>query len=200
MKDLEKPSRVLDAIYNRASVRSFKKQEVERDIIEKLLTAGTLAPSSGNMQPWEFIVVTAKERKKELVHCTYFGYFSKGTNHQYWIADAGAIIVVCTNIKRTKARYGEPGADWSPIDAAAATENILLAATALGLAGCWVGGFNKSKLKKLLKIPSYVKPIGMIPIGYPKGQTERKYRLPLKWVCHSGQYNIPFIEDDEGVK
>lgn len=194
---MSKQPTILDAIYKRASVRSFQKKEIEKETVIELLTAATLAPSSGNMQPWEFIVVTEEEQKKRLVECTYFGYFSKGANYQYWIADAGLIIVVCANLKRTAARYGESGKQWAPIDAAAATENILLAATGLGLASCWVGGFNEEKIKEVLNIPAYVKPIGMIPIGYPKEPISRKYRMPLKWVTHDGKYNVPFFKENE---
>jgi nitroreductase len=192
------PMDIIETIQKRASVRSFLIKEVSDEIIMELLTSATLAPSSGNMQPWEFIVIKDEGQKGKLVGCTFLGYFSKGTDYQTWIGDAGVILVVCANLKRTVARYGEPGKEWAAIDVAAATENILLTATGLGLAGCWVGGFNEEKLKSILKIPTYVKPIGMIPIGYPDGETKRKYRMPLKWVTHNGEYNIPFFKDDEG--
>jgi nitroreductase len=183
----------IQAIYERASVRSFQTKEIPKETIIKLLEAGTFAPSSGNMQPWEFIIVQSPEQKKKLVTCTFFGYFSKGANYQHWLADAGVIIVACANVKRTVARYGEAGKDWASIDTAAAVENILLTAVSLGLAGCWVGGFREKELKDLLQIPPYVKPIGLIPIGYPAEQTKRKYRMPLKWVTHDGEYNQPYI-------
>jgi nitroreductase len=185
----------LDIIQSRASVRSFLKKDIPEEYILELLTSATLAPSSGNMQPWEFIVVREEEQKQALVKCTYFGYFSKGENYQNWIADAGVIFIVCANLKRTCARYGESGKEWAPIDVAASTENILLTATGLGLAGCWVGGFNEEKIKKHLKIPPYVKPIGMVPIGFPSGDTKRKYRMDLKWITHEGEYNNPYFKE-----
>jgi nitroreductase len=184
-----------DVIENRASIRSFLKQEIPENYILKLLTSATLAPSSGNMQPWEFIVVREEQLKKALVTCTYFGYFSKGENYQTWIADAGVIFVVCANLKRTCARYGESGKEWAPIDVAASTENLLLTATGLGLSGCWVGGFDERKLKNLLNIPPYVKPIGLVPIGFPSVQTKRKDRMDLKWVTHEGVYNNPYFKE-----
>jgi nitroreductase len=194
---MEKPMSILEAINKRASTRSFIRKEIDGKTIEALLTSATFAPSSGNMQPWEFIVVKEQSLKDQLVECTFLGYFSKGSDFQTWIGEAGVIFIVCANVKRTVARYGEPGKEWAAIDVAAATENLLLTATGLGLAGCWVGGFNEEKLKSILKIPSYVKPIGMIPVGYPKGVTERKYRMPLKWITHDGQYNVPYFKDGE---
>lgn len=188
MSKLNKPQ-IPDVILKRASVRSFLPDPVPQEYIIQMLTAGTLAPSSGNMQPWEFIVVQDPEQKQELVTCTYIGYFSKGSNYQQWIGDAGVVFVVCANQKRTVARYGQDGKEWSIIDVSAATENILLTATALGLGACWVGGFNEARVKQLLDIPAYVKIIGLIPVGYPLEQTERKYRMPLSLITHDGKYN-----------
>jgi nitroreductase len=195
MKKDENGPLFFDVIQNRASVRSFEKKEVPDLYIKRLLESAILAPSSGNMQPWEFIVVKQNVQKQALVKCTYFGYFSKGENYQSWIADAGVIFIVCANLKRTCARYGEDGKEWAPIDVAAATENMLLAATSLGLAGCWVGGFNEQKIKELLKIPPYVKPIGMVPIGFPNDHTKRKYRIDIKWLTHDGEYNQPYFKE-----
>ncbi|MBM7662140.1 nitroreductase [Bacillus mesophilus] len=195
MMSRENEQLFFDVIERRASVRSFKQKEIPETYIKRLLETAISAPSSGNMQPWEFIIIKKENQKHELVKCTYFGYFSKGENYQTWIAYAGLIIVVCANLKRTCARYGVDGKEWAPIDVAAATENILLAATSLGLAGCWVGGFDEQKLKEYLNIPSYVKPIGMVPIGFPKGTTTRKYRMDLKWLTHDGVYNQPYFKE-----
>ena len=187
----------LKLIYDRVSIRVFQPKKVENHLIEELLNAGITAPTSGNMQPWEFIVIKDDAQKREIVTCTYFAYFSNGASYQNWIGNAGVIIVACANLKRTQARYGEDGKEWAQIDTAACIENILIAAPAFGLAGCWVGGFNEEKLKGMLNIPSYVKPIGMLPIGYPKEFAERKNRMPLKWMTHDGMYNIPYFKDEQ---
>src|SRR5690625_194246 len=167
---------------SRVSHRSFTSEPINDDIIEFLLTCGITAPSNGNMQPWEFIVIRDEGIKTKIVECTYFGYFSKGGDHQDWILDAPVIIVACANQKRTKARYGQMGMLGSIIDTAAAIENILLATAGIGLASCWVGGFNEKRVKKVLNVPRQVKPVGLLPIGHPKGNGERKHRLPIKLV------------------
>src|SRR5699024_2787776 len=106
-----------------------------------------------------------------------------------WILDAPVIIVACANQKRTKARYGQMGMLGSIIDTAAAIENILLATAGIGLASCWVGGFNEKKVKKVLNVPRQVKPDGLLPIGQTKGNGKRKHRLSMKLVRHENYYN-----------
>src|SRR5690625_7046357 len=86
------------------------------------------------MQPWEFIVVKTPEKKREIVSTTFTGYFAGEDNQQTWLNDAGFLLVLAANIKRTKARYGEAGSQyWPIIDATIAGEHAVLAATALGL-------------------------------------------------------------------
>ncbi|GGK35058.1 hypothetical protein GCM10010965_30020 [Caldalkalibacillus thermarum] len=127
------------------------------------------------------------------IKLTFSGYYAQGANHQHWIKNAGVIIVACANLKRTTARYGEPGREWALLDAAAAIQNMLLTAIALGLSGCWVGGFHEEQLQRLLNIPPYVKPVGLLPLGYAAEKPKRKNRMPLKWVTHKNRYNFPYF-------
>ncbi|MGG4495024.1 nitroreductase family protein [Brevibacillus reuszeri] len=189
-----KSNYAIPAIFERVSKRKFTEQPIAPEILEQLLLAATRAPSSGNMQPWEFIVIDEPATKQEIVRSTYNGYFSKGKNYQYWIADAAVVIVACTNVKRTVARYGPAGKEWALIDSAAAVQNLLLTATALGLSGCWVGGINEQAIKTKLQIPDYVRIIGLVPIGYSVEDASPKSRLPLKWVTHHNAYNVPFYD------
>ncbi|MED4781116.1 nitroreductase family protein [Brevibacillus choshinensis] len=184
----------IPAIFQRVSKRKFTKQPIASEMVEQLLLAGTRAPSSGNMQPWEFIVIDDPAKKQEIVKSTFSGYFSKGMNYQYWIADAAVVIVACSNVKRTVARYGPAGREWALIDSAAAVQNILLTATALGLSGCWVGGINEQDIKESLHIPDDVRIIGLVPIGYSEEKALPKSRLPLKWVTHRNEYNVPYYD------
>lgn len=185
----KKQEEVWNLFDKRSSIRSFINKKIDEETIKFLLECGVTAPSSGNMQPWEFIVVRDEKIKKKIVECTYFGYFSKGGDHQNWILEASIIIVACANQKRTRARYGETGNLSSIIDTSAAIENILLAASGIGLGGCWVGGVNEEKLKEILKIPSEVKPVGILPIGYPKEDVERKHRMESEIIRHNDYYN-----------
>lgn len=176
-------------IFNlRASVRSFTGKQVCDEVINQIISCAIKAPSSGNMQPWEFVVIKSKEKKAEIVEATFTGYFASGSNHQKWLLDAGFLMVVGANLKRTKARYGDLGEYWPIIDTAAAIENSLLAASALGLGSCWIGGYDEEKIKSAVKFPSYIKPVGVIAIGYTKTPTERQNRLPIELVKHDESY------------
>ena len=124
---LNPASRPVPVIYERVSSRSFQNKPVPMNVLEEILTAGTMAPTSGNMQPWEFIVIDDSEIKEKMVdHTTFGGYFSKGAKSQQWIKQAGVIVVACINFKRAVARYGELGRDLAPLDTASAVKNMLL--------------------------------------------------------------------------
>ena len=176
-------------IFNlRASIRSFTPQEVSDQVIDKIISCAITAPSSGNMQPWEFVVIKSEEKKSELVDATFTGYFASGSNRQKWMLDAACIFVIGANQKRTKARYGDPGEDWSIIDTSAAVGNVLLAASALGLGSCWVGGYDEELVRRIVKFPSYIKPIGLVPIGHTQTPSVRQKRLPIDLVKHDEIY------------
>ena len=176
-------------IFNlRASVRSFISKEVSDSVINQIISCAITAPSSGNMQPWEFVVIKSEEKKVELVDATFTGYFADGSNRQKWMLDASFILVIGANQKRTKARYGSSGEDWSIIDTSAAVENVLLASSALGLGSCWVGGYDEEKVRSIVKFPPYIKPIGLVPIGYTQTPFTRQKRLPVELVKHDENY------------
>ncbi|MCS7097895.1 MAG: nitroreductase family protein [Candidatus Methanomethyliaceae archaeon] len=167
---------VFECIKRRRSVRNFKKLPVKYEDLTKILNAAILAPSAGNIQPWEFIIVTKQELKEELAEAAL---------GQYWMVDAGVIIVVCAREKDSSARYGLRGRTLYCIqDTAAAIENMLLAVTALGYGACWVGAFDEEAVRKILKIPSGVRPIALIPIGVPNEVPEPRWRMELHEVIH----------------
>ena len=157
----------LELIKRRRSVRNYRSDPVARDLLEKIVDAGRLAATAINIQPWEFIVVVDPARKKKLADITDYGKFIK---------DAGACIAVVA--KDTK-YYLEDGS--------AATENILLAATELGLGSCWVAGDKKPYAEKILSflgVPGGYKLISLVAIGYPEGDLPNPAKRPLSEVLH----------------
>lgn len=150
---------VLANIATRASVRAFKRDAVPDDLIQKLLKAGMAAPTALNAQPWHFIVIRDQGQLSSLsVASPYTGL----------LADAPLAIAVCGDI--TKKAEGDEGIYWSQ-DACAATENILLAAHAMGLGATWTGSYPieaRYKLaQKVLSLPDNLIPVSIIAIGYP---------------------------------
>lgn len=153
-------------IFRRTSIRNYANQQVTKEQIEMLLRAGMAAPSAKNVQPWEFIVIQNKETLSKIAE--FHPYASM-------LKEAPLAIVVCGN--ESKINIGGIEEIW-PQDCAAATQNILLEATELGLGGVWVGVYTKNDIMKylaeLLILPKYVIPFSIIPIGYPQGEVQPK--------------------------
>ncbi len=149
----------LDCISLRRSIRKYKPIEVEFDKIGQIVIAGRDTPSSGNLQNWRFIVVNKEEIRQEIAKASY---------NQLWMAHAPVHIVVCGEPKKAGQFYGLRGERLYTIqNCAAATQNMLLAATDLGLGSCWVGAFDEEQLSSCLGIPEHVRPQAIITIGYP---------------------------------
>ena len=167
---------VLEAIKGRRSIRAFKSEDVPPEIVEKLIDAARWAPSAGNIQPWEFIIVRNPEIKRNL---------AKAALNQSFIEEAPVVIVVCADEVRSSQGYGVRGKTLYCIqDTAAATQNIHLAAYSLGLGTCWVGAFNEEEARKILEIPQGVRPVAIIPVGYPAEKPSARNRRPLNQIIH----------------
>lgn len=167
---------VLEAIKGRRSIRAFKSQAVSTEIVERLIDAARWAPSAGNIQPWEFIIVRNPEIKRNL---------AKAALNQSFIEEAPVVIVVCADEIRSSQGYGVRGKTLYCIqDTAAATQNIHLAAYSLGLGTCWVGAFNEEEARKILEIPQGVRPVAIIPVGYPAEKPPARNRRPLNQIIH----------------
>lgn len=160
-------------IQTRRSVRSFCDREVPEGMLHQLLQAALAAPSAGNLQPWHFYVVRERRLKDRLCECFSFS----------WPKQASAFLVVCADAARSAEKYGERGETLYCIqDTAAAVENILLCAHGLGLASCWIGSFDEQLCAKLLHIRLGLRPVALLPIGYPAEQPQRRPRRPLAEV------------------
>ena len=167
---------VLEAIKGRRSIRAFKSQAVSTEIVERLIDAARWAPSAGNIQPWEFIIVRNPEIKRNL---------AKAALNQSFIEEAPVVIVVCADEIRSSQGYGVRGKTLYCIqDTAAATQNIHLAAYSLGLGTCWVGAFNEEEARKILGVPQGVRPVAIIPVGYPAEKPSARNRRPLNQIIH----------------
>lgn len=162
------------AIERRCSTRRFKREEISPATVQKILEAAIRAPSAGNRQPWHFIVVRDAAVKEALAQAAY---------GQDFVAEAPVVIVVCAEPERSASRYGTRGRELYCLqDTAAATEHILLAATALGLGCCWVGAFDEKTAAHALALPSQFRPVAMVPIGKAAEPWRRTPRRPLSEV------------------
>ena len=149
----------MQEIINRRSIRSYRADAVSEEQIEHILRAGMAAPSAGNQQPWEFIVVTDRDL---LTKITEVHPYSK------MLLEAPAAIIVCGNTRREKHK-----GFWVQ-DCSAAVQNMLLEATHQGLGSVWLGVHPREDrvdgLKKLFNLPETVIPLAVIALGYAKEQ------------------------------
>ncbi len=156
----------MDAILSRKSIRKYKNIKVSDEIVEELLKAGMAAPSAGNEQPWEFIVLRDKEIMKKITEVHPYSQMLLNTN---------VAIVVCGD--EAKEIYK---GFWVQ-DCSAATENILIAAEDKGLGAVWLGVYpmedRVNAVKELLNLPNSVIPLSIISVGYPDEQKNSANRF-----------------------
>ncbi|NOZ82059.1 MAG: nitroreductase family protein [Candidatus Micrarchaeota archaeon] len=189
-QDVEKT--VKEIILSRRSVRKYTKQEVsEKDILD-LIDAARFAPSAGNRQPWEFIIVTDEKTRKALTEACF---------NQEWMMQAPVFIVACINMKIASATYGERGVRLYCIQSvAAAIQNMLLLAEAKGLGTCWVGAFSEQKVSLILECPEYIRPCAIITVGHPAEVPETPFRNSVKDITHFekfGKRKTPQVWSEE---
>ena len=167
---------VLEAIEKRRSVRAYTSDEVSEEDVERLIEAARWAPSAGNIQPWEFVIVRNAETKRRL---------SDAALHQTFIEEAPVVIVVCADVARSSWGYGSRGSNLYCLqDTAAATENMLLAAQALGLATCWVGAFHEDEVAKVVNTPRNVRPVAIVPVGRPAKKPNAPPKRSMREIVH----------------
>jgi nitroreductase len=163
-----------DAIKQRRSIRTFKNQPLPKSTVEALLEAAHLAPSAGNIQPWAFVVASTAETKRALSHGAY---------QQKDLEEAPVVLVVCADENAAVERYGERGRSLYCIqDTAAAIQNILLTACSLGLGTCWIGAFKEEEISRVINAPKGVRPVALIPVGYPNEAPQARRRRPVSEI------------------
>ncbi len=149
---------ILDNIHKRRSIRDFKDQEIPEEAISALIEAVRWAPSAGNMQSRKFYFIFNDDVKKKLATAAL---------NQRFIAQAPLVVVACLN-RKIAARYGDRGVNlYSIQDVAASIMSMMLTAHELGLGSVWVGAFNEFEVFEQLNLPHNLRPIAIVPIGYP---------------------------------
>jgi len=148
--------RVFEVIKGRRSIRKFEDRSIEKEILQKLVEAGIWAPTGGNAQTWVFIIVTDRGRIQKIKAV------SPGI-----LGTPNALIVVCQDKKLAYKKGGELGRDTlSIMDAAMASQNIMLQAYDEGLGSCPVLSFHKRGVQILLNLPERIVPELLISLGY----------------------------------
>lgn len=159
---------ILEIIKKRRSVREFLPKSLTEKVIDKLTEALIWAPSAGNLQSRQFYFVLNKETKGELVKAA-FG--------QNFISQAPLVVIGCLDSKKVE-YYGERGINlYSVCDVATSIQNLMLVAKEENLGTCWVGKFEEKEVSKILDLPNNLRPIVLLPVGYPAENPKAPPRL-----------------------
>jgi len=167
----------LELAKKRYSVRKYQNKAIEEDKLNYVLECGRVAPSAVNNQPWHFIVVTEKEKKQKIM----------STYKKPWILSAPALIVVCGDHQKSWRR--PDGKDHCDIDIAIAIDHMTLAASEKGLGTCWVCMFDAFNCHTLLKLPSHLEVIALLPIGCPDREKNLDRHITRKGIDQIVHWN-----------
>ena len=173
----ESPSSTVEDIMTRTSVRAYSDRAVSPETIDTLLRAAMAAPTAGNKQPWRFVVITDRAIMDTIA--SEFGSMTM-------MSRAGAAIVVCGDPEVT---FPGEGREYWVQDASAATENLLLAAHAVGLGAVWCGVYPMSdrvaRFSGLLHLPSGILPLNCIALGYPAAPVTPKDKWHPEYIHYN---------------
>ncbi len=166
-----------DVVRERRSIRRFERRPVEEEKLSAVLEAANAAPSAGNLQAYEIFVVKSPEARARLAALlpgmTFF-------------SEIPVVLAFCADPERSGIRYRERGRTLYAVqDATIACTQAMLAATALGLATVWVGAFSETNVSEVLGLPSTVRPVALLPIGYAAETPAPRPRRALEKIAHT---------------
>lgn len=138
----------------RYSVRNFKDKKLEKEVIDKILKAGHLAPTGCNYQPQRILVLKSEDAIEKLKNCTKCHF------------NAPNAMLICYNTDECWTRKYD-GAKSGPCDACIVTTHMMLAAFEMGVGSCWVMHFNPFAIKEAFNLPDNIEPIALLVMGYP---------------------------------
>ena len=166
-------------ISSRRSMRKFKPEQIDENELIEILKIATWAPSAGNTQSWDLILIKDQDKKRALARAALSQSFIKKSSH---------VVVVCANFSRSGRVYGKRGINMYVYqDTAALVQNLLLLIHAKGWGAVWVGAFKGREVAEILEInieKDNVKPVAIIPIGYPVRDPNPPKRIPLNEILH----------------
>lgn len=173
---------IFEAFRDRRSVRKYLDLPVEWDKVGSVVEAGRLAPSSGNLQTWKFIIVRDLAKRKAI---------AEASAQQFWMEQAPVHIVIVGVLDKHRRFFGERGEQLYVIqDCAMAAMQMMLAAHALGLGSCFVSSISEDKIGEVILIRGNGRPMGVVTLGY----SAEIPKAPLKYRIE----NVAYLEVDAG--
>jgi nitroreductase len=171
---------VFEAIKSRRSIRKYLDKPLIWDDVHKIIDAGRLAPSAGNLQNWKFVVVLDQGKREAIAEACL---------QQNWMITAPVHIIIVSEPDKAERHYGIRGERlYSVQNCAAAAQNMILTAQSLGLGTCWVGAFDEDMVKKIAGIPPEARPQIILTLGYPDEKPPKPIRHPVTHVLYVNKW------------
>lgn len=163
-------------VTHRSSVRDYTGEPLAAEEIAFILDCASTAPSAGNLEAWDVVVVTDEEVRLALAEAAY---------DQEHIARASTVFVTCANYVRSMSRYGERGILYAVQDATIACTFMMLAAHAQGIQTCWTGAFDEDAVKEILDLPQHIRPIALLAAGHGRPLSALTERMAVGEHVHN---------------
>lgn len=167
----------IEDIMTRTSVRAYSDREVGSEQIDTLLRAAMAAPTAGNKQPWRFVVINDKATLNAI---------SENFHTMTMAKDASVAVIMCGDVTAT---FDGDGRDYWIQDVSASSENLLLAAHAMGLGAVWCGIYPQmsrvEQFSEMLHLPENIIPMACICVGYPAGETTPKDKWKPEYIHYN---------------
>jgi len=162
---------VFQAVKERRSIRSFLRKDIPEDVLPRLIDALRWAPTAGNLQSRKFFFIRDERTKKQIAVAAL---------NQDFLSTAPVVVVGCAD-SSIGIRYGRRGIElYSIQDVAVSVMAMMLVAFENGLGTCWVGAFQEAEVSKILDLPENLRPVAIIPVGYPEKIPKPPSRLSVK--------------------
>lgn len=169
----------IDFILNRRSIRKYSDKKIENSVVLEIIKAGMYAPSAVNKQPWHFILIDDRSLLEAII---------KMHPNAGMLSSAPAAILVCGDENRQHDK------GYWIADCGAATQNILLAAHALGLGTCWIGLYPREQrmaaIKEMFNLPGHIQAFALVALGHPSEQKPRPERFDPSRIYHNNWNSV----------
>jgi nitroreductase len=181
----EGDKRLYETIAGRRTIRRFKPEPVPRELLEKLVDAGRLAPSAANVQPLEFVVVDADGPRAEVFPCLKWAAYIAPAGDPRPGEEPAAYVITLVNSKIREKMF--------EYDVGAAMENMILAALEQGVGSCWMLSIDRDKLRAILGVPEHYRIDSVLALGYPAEDpaAEVMGESCRYWKDEAGRLHVP---------
>ncbi|MFH1638002.1 MAG: nitroreductase family protein [Candidatus Woesearchaeota archaeon] len=177
-----------DAMQKRRSIRHYSPKKLDIKDVGEILDLARLAPSAGNLQNWQFVIVTDPKKQKAI---------SDACMDQHWVSEAPMLIVVCNQFEKVSMLYDNLGKMFSVQNCAIIATYIMLLAAEKGFGTCWVGAFDNNKVAEILKMPEEVDPQIILTLGYPdEVKTTEHEREEIRELCYFDEWGEREMEEE----